>query len=110
MDETLLRGELGWNIYALNQDFILTPEIEASYLYVTQDGYREFGSPMSLNVASNNNSSLVLGAYFNGAYHLASMNQAVDYLKTYYQVKQIRMIGYSGGGTIAALLLHVSGS
>ncbi|HEX2549375.1 MAG TPA: alpha/beta hydrolase [Gammaproteobacteria bacterium] len=33
-----------------------------------------------------------------------AMDQAVDYLKKYYHVKQIILIGYSGGGTIAALL------
>lgn len=33
-----------------------------------------------------------------------AMNQAVDYLKKYYHAKQIKLIGYSGGGTIAALI------
>lgn len=33
-----------------------------------------------------------------------TMNQAVDYLKKYYHAKQILLIGYSGGGTIATLL------
>lgn len=33
-----------------------------------------------------------------------SMNQAVDYLKNFYRTKQIILIGYSGGGTIAALM------
>jgi hypothetical protein len=33
-----------------------------------------------------------------------AMNQAVDYLKKYYHAKQIVLIGYSGGGAIAALI------
>lgn len=33
-----------------------------------------------------------------------SMNQAIDHLKKYYHAKQIVLIGYSGGGTIATLL------
>ena len=33
-----------------------------------------------------------------------AMNQAVEYLKHYYHAQQIVLIGYSGGGTIAALL------
>lgn len=35
---------------------------------------------------------------------LESMNQGIDYLKKYYHVSEIKLIGYSGGGTIAALL------
>lgn len=35
---------------------------------------------------------------------IRSMNQGVDYLKKYYQAKKIIFIGYSGGGTVAALL------
>lgn len=33
-----------------------------------------------------------------------AMNQAVDYLKKYYHAKKIILVGYSGGGTIAALI------
>ena len=33
-----------------------------------------------------------------------AMNQAVNDLKKYYHAKQIRLIGYSGGGAIAALI------
>jgi len=33
-----------------------------------------------------------------------AMNQAVSYLKKYYHAKKIILIGYSGGGTIAALI------
>jgi hypothetical protein len=33
-----------------------------------------------------------------------AMNEAVSYLKKYYHAKQIILIGYSGGGTIAALI------
>ena len=35
---------------------------------------------------------------------LHAMNQAVTYLKNYYHAKQIILIGYSGGGTIATLI------
>lgn len=35
---------------------------------------------------------------------IQSTNQAVDYLKKYHHAKQIILIGYSGGGAIAALL------
>lgn len=35
---------------------------------------------------------------------IIAMNQAVDYLKKYYHAKQIVLIGYSGGGTIATLI------
>lgn len=33
-----------------------------------------------------------------------SMNQAIDYLKHYYHAKRILLVGYSGGGTIGALI------
>lgn len=33
-----------------------------------------------------------------------AMNQAVKYLKKYYHAKQLLLVGYSGGGTVAALL------
>lgn len=33
-----------------------------------------------------------------------AMNEGVDYLKNYYHAKKIILIGYSGGGTIAALM------
>lgn len=71
---TNLRAQVGWSVYALNQDLILTPDIDASYLYVYQSSYHESGSPMDLSVAANNNASFVLGAYGNGAYRLASIN------------------------------------
>lgn len=35
---------------------------------------------------------------------IRSMNQAVGYLKKYYHAEKIILIGYSGGGTIAALI------
>ncbi|HEX4045737.1 MAG TPA: autotransporter outer membrane beta-barrel domain-containing protein, partial [Gammaproteobacteria bacterium] len=69
-----IRAQLGWNAYALSQDLILTPEFDASYLFVNQGSYQESGSPMDLRIASNNNSSLVLGAYGHGAYRLTRLN------------------------------------
>ncbi len=71
---TNLRAQLGSNIYALQQNLVLTPELDASYLYTHQGSYREFGSPMDLSVNANNNSSLVLGAYGHAAYHLISLS------------------------------------
>jgi hypothetical protein len=71
-----LRTQLGWNVYTANQNFVMTPMLDASYLYVNQGGYREAGSrSMDLLVNSNHNSSLVLGAYGNFAYHLASYDK-----------------------------------
>jgi predicted esterase len=35
---------------------------------------------------------------------ILAMSQAIDYLKKYYHAKKLILIGYSGGGTIAALL------
>ncbi len=35
---------------------------------------------------------------------ILAMNHAVDYLKRYYHAQKIQLIGYSGGGTVAALL------
>lgn len=75
---TNIRAEAGWNTYAIGSDFVFTPEIDASYLFINQGSYREFGSPMGLSVASNNNSSLVLGAYGNGAYHLTTLKNQYD--------------------------------
>lgn len=67
---TNLRAEAGWNTYALSPHFVFTPSVDASYLFIHQNAYQEWGSPMNLLVASNHYSSLVLGAYANGAYHL----------------------------------------
>src|SRR6185437_8339607 len=60
---TNLRAQLGWSIPTLNQDLVLTPELDASYLFINQNSYKETGSSMDLLVNSNNNSSLVIGAY-----------------------------------------------
>lgn len=83
---TNIRAEAGWRSYALSPNFIFTPEVDASYLFVSQGRYQESGSPMDLLVASNHNASLVLGAYGNGAYHLATMNN-------YYH---LTLTGYAG--------------
>ena len=63
---------------------MFTPEIDASYLFINQGNYKESGSPMSLSVAANNNSSLVLGAYGNGAYHLTTLKDQHDLTLTAY--------------------------
>ncbi|MDP1603976.1 MAG: autotransporter domain-containing protein [Legionella sp.] len=81
---TNIRAETGWSTYALTPNFIFTPSVDASYLFINQKGYQEFGSPMDLLVASNNNSSLVLGAYTNGAYHLTSLHDQQDLTLTGY--------------------------
>ncbi len=81
---TNLRAEAGWSTYALSPNFVFTPVLDASYLFVNQGGYRESGSPMDLSVASNTNSSLVLGAYGNGAYHLTSIHNQHDLTLTGY--------------------------
>lgn len=81
---TNVRGELGWSHYLLNSKFILTPEVEASYLFVNQGAYQEYGSLMDLNVFSNHNSSFNLAAYCNGAYHLTALNNHQDLTLTGY--------------------------
>ena len=81
---TNVRAEAGWSTYAFGPNLVFTPEIDASYLYINQGGYQESGSPMALSVASNNNSSLVLGAYGNGAYHLATLKNQHDLTLTAY--------------------------
>lgn len=81
---TNIRAETGWSTHAFSPDFIFTPEIDASYLFINQGSYRETGSPMDLSVASNHNTSLVLGAYGNGAYHLVTMNNQYDLTLTGY--------------------------
>ncbi len=70
---TNLHTEAGWRITPFSSNLVFTPEIDASYLFVNQGSYRESGSLMDLAVATNNNSSLVLGATFNGAYHLTTL-------------------------------------
>jgi outer membrane autotransporter protein len=75
---TNLQAEAGWNSYAFGPNFVFTPMVDASYLYVNQGGYQEHGSLMDLLVASNHNSSLILGGYGNGAYHLATLQDQRD--------------------------------
>ena len=81
---TNIRAEAGWSTYVFGPNLVFTPEIDASYLFINQGGYQESGSPMALSVAANNNSSLVLGAYGNGAYHLATLNDQRDLTLTAY--------------------------
>ncbi len=81
---TNFRAEAGWSTYALSPKFVFTPTVDASYLFINQNGYKESGSPMSLLVASNHNSSLVLGAYGNGAYHLPNIHNETNLTLTGY--------------------------
>lgn len=82
---TNLRSQLGWNAY-VTQNLVITPNLDASYLFVNQNAYQESGSAMDLNVNSSNNSSLVLGAYTNAAYHLATSNNK----------QEVTLTGYAG--------------
>ena len=81
---TNLRAEAGWSTYAFGPNLVFTPEIDASYLFINQGSYQESGSPMRLSVAANNNSSLVLGAYGNAAYHLATFKNQQNLTVTAY--------------------------
>ena len=81
---TNIRAEAGWSRQVFSPNFVFTPEIDASYLFINQGSYQESGSLMDLSVASNNNSSLVLGAYGNGAYHLTTLNDQRDLTLTAY--------------------------
>jgi hypothetical protein len=72
---TNLRAEAGWSTFAFNSNLIFTPAVDASYLFINQGSYHESGSPMNLFVASSNNSSLILGAYGNLAYHLKTNHE-----------------------------------
>jgi uncharacterized protein with beta-barrel porin domain len=81
---TNLRAEVGLNTYLLNESLVLTPEIDASYLFINQGSYQESGSPMDLSVDSSNNSSLVFGAYEHGAYRLTTFNNKQDLTFTAY--------------------------
>lgn len=81
---TNIRAQVGWSAYALNQDLVITPEIDASYLFISQGSYRESGSLMDLSVDSNNNSSLVVGVYGHAAYRLATLQSQQDMTLTGY--------------------------
>ncbi len=81
---TNIRAEAGWSAHAFGPNLVFTPEIDASYLFINQSRYQESGSPMNLSVAANNNASLVLGAYGNGAYHLTTLNDQHDLTLTAY--------------------------
>ncbi|MDP3559643.1 MAG: autotransporter domain-containing protein [Legionellaceae bacterium] len=86
---TNLRAEMGWSTYALSPNFVFTPELDASYLFINQNGYQESGSLMDLSVASNHNSSFVLGANGNGAYRLTNIHNQYDLTLTGY-------VGFAG--------------
>ncbi len=81
---TNLHTEAGWRITPFSPNLVFTPEIDASYLFIHQGSYRESGSLMDLSVATNKNSSLVLGATCNGAYHLATIKNHHDLTLTGY--------------------------
>lgn len=80
---TNIRAETGRSI-DVAPNFVFTPELDASYLFINQNGYKESGSPMDLLVSANQNSSLVLGAYANGAYHLTNVHKQHDLALTGY--------------------------
>lgn len=80
---TNIRAETGWSTN-VGRDFVFTPELDASYLFINQNGFQESGSPMDLLVSSNHNSSLVLGAYANGAYRLTNVHKQHDLALTGY--------------------------
>ena len=84
---TNIRAETGWSTTAFSPNLVLTPEIDASYVFINQGSYQESGSPMALSIANNNNSSLVLGAYANAAYHLTTLKNQHD---------DIALTGYAG--------------
>lgn len=83
---TNLRTQFGWN-YLPTDNLVLTPDIDATYLFINQGSYTESGSPMDLSVDSNNNSSLILGVYGNGVYHLATLNN---------NAQRLNLTGYAG--------------
>ena len=70
-------AQLGWS-HALNNCLVITPAVTASYLYINQGSYNEYGSPMDLNVRSNNNSSFVVGADANIAYRAGTFGNQQD--------------------------------
>lgn len=75
---TNIRAEAGWSTSVLSPAFVVTPEVDASYVFINQGSYQESGSVMDLSVATNNNSSLVFGAYGNAAYHLRNTKHQND--------------------------------
>lgn len=78
-----LRSQLGWNAYS-GHNLTITPEIDASYLFINQGSYEESGSPMDLEVSSNNNSSLVLGVYAHAALQMPTLKNQYDVTLTGY--------------------------
>lgn len=81
---TNFRAEGGWSTNVFSPNLVFTPQIDASYLFINQESYHESGSPMALAVAANNNSSLVLGVYGNGAYHATSLQDQYNLTLTAY--------------------------
>jgi hypothetical protein len=65
-----LRAQIGANFYAQQQKFVISPALDASYFYIHQGNYKEAGSPLDLEVAASNTSSLIFGAYAYSAYQL----------------------------------------
>lgn len=82
---TNLSAELG-SPRAITERFIFTPAVTASYLYINQVGYTESGSLMDLQVNSNNNSTLVLGADANIAYRATTLKNQ----------QEVTLTGHSG--------------
>ena len=69
---TNISTELGWNLNP-SQYWVVTPEFDASYLFVNQGSYQESGSLMDLAVNTNNNSSLLLGLSANSTVSLKKL-------------------------------------
>ena len=74
---TDLSAELGWS-HALTDRLVFIPVVNASYLFINQNGYTEKGSVMDLRVRTNNNNSLVLGADANLAYRATTLKNQQD--------------------------------
>jgi len=72
-----LSAELGWS-YAVSPRLVFTPSLNASYLYINQNGFTENGSPLDLQVQSNNNDAFLLGADASVAYHVATLKNRED--------------------------------
>jgi uncharacterized protein with beta-barrel porin domain len=66
---TNLRGEVGRD-YEISDVLVITPSLNASYVYVEEESYTEHGSTMDLHVNSRDQDALLLGADVDAAYTL----------------------------------------
>ena len=74
---TDISAQFGWS-HPLNNCLVITPAVTASYLYINQGSYREYGSLMDLSVRSNSNSAFVVGADANIAYRAGTFANQQD--------------------------------